>query len=61
VNKRIKNKFINSFQVKIYTTHFVLIAMLIISCNKNDSTAVPDPAKKKWIVTTVAGDGYSAL
>jgi len=45
--------------VKIYTTHFVLAVVLITGCNKNDSTMVPDPAKQKWIVTTVAGDGIA--
>ena len=45
--------------MKIHNIHFVLAAVLIASCNKNDSSAIPDPAKKKWVVTTVAGDGIA--
>lgn len=42
--------------MKIHTVHFVLAAVIIMSCNKNDNTTTPDPAKAKWTVTTVAGD-----
>src|SRR5690348_542962 len=45
--------------MKIHLTHFVFATVLLMSCNKNDSTTVPDAAKKKWVVTTIAGDGIA--
>jgi sugar lactone lactonase YvrE len=46
--------------MKIHPVHFILATVFIISCNKNDNTTMPDPTKgKKWIVTTIAGDGIA--
>jgi sugar lactone lactonase YvrE len=46
--------------MKIHLACCAVAIMFIISCNKNDNTTTPDPTKgKKWIVTTVAGDGIA--
>src|SRR4051812_48428437 len=44
--------------MKIHFINFVLVAVTIVGCNKKDREILTDPPKeKKWIVTTVAGNG----
>src|SRR5215831_2122812 len=44
--------------MKMQFAHLIFMSITIISCSKNDKSVLTDPSKeKKWMVTTIAGNG----